>query len=716
MDTRLRHGVAVVAAILLMAATGVVAWADPPSQVGRLNLIEGTVSFRPGTMDDWAPAVLNYPLTEGDQLWAEQGSRAEMHVGPSAIRLGSGTDFTFVALEDDAVQVRLSAGSVNLRLRRLDPGEIFEIDTPNAIVILDTAGSYRIDVQEDGEGTSVIARQGSVQITAGNGMLSVGPGQEGYVSGSDSLAYSVRAAGAPDSLDAWSIARDAREDSLPSLRWVSREMIGVEDLDEYGTWVTVAAYGMVWQPPRVPAGWAPYHFGRWAWVEPWGWTWIDSAPWGFAPFHYGRWANYAGRWVWVPGPVVARPVYAPALVVFVGGDAWRPAGGEGIGWFPLGPREPYIPPFAASARYLQSVNSGSTTVLTPETITRFDAVRFRWVNRDIPRAVTVVPRQAFIMSRPVDGAAVLVPQTDVVRAPVMGMTPPLVPQRESVFVQPQGPRAPVPRPPEVVMNRPVYAGRTPPVAPVPFDARQQQLRANPGRPVDPTLLPGLRPAVPVRQPPVRQFGAPPQGPQPMQPQQQVQPQRPQPMQPQQQVQPQRPQPTQPQQPQQQVQPQRPQPQQPQQQVQPQRPQPQQPQAQQQQQQVQPQRPQPTQPQQQERPQQSQQQERPQQQQPQAQQQQQQTQPQAQSQQGAGAKQLINTLRTQSLPSVERRLASLRGKKGVKADLNAIQRQIQEARSFLSGADSDVAQGRNDQAMQKAQSAQQRIAQIEATLS
>src|SRR2546428_7576392 len=37
----------------------------------------------------------------------------------------------------------------------------------------------------------------------------------------------------------------------------------------------------------------------------------------FRSFHYGRWAYARNEWLWVPGPVVARPVYAPALVAFV---------------------------------------------------------------------------------------------------------------------------------------------------------------------------------------------------------------------------------------------------------------------------------------------------------------------------------------------------------------------------------------------------------------
>ncbi len=70
---------------------------------------------------------------------------------------------------------------------------------------------------------------------------------------------------------------------------------------------------------EVPAGWAPYRNGHWAWIDPWGWTWVDDAPWGFAPFHYGRWTVVDDRWGWVPGPVRQRAVYAPALVAFIGG-------------------------------------------------------------------------------------------------------------------------------------------------------------------------------------------------------------------------------------------------------------------------------------------------------------------------------------------------------------------------------------------------------------
>ena len=156
-------------------------------------------------------------------------------------------------------------------------------------------------------------------------------------------------------------SRDEREARSLSLRYVSREMAGYEDLDEYGTWYSEPEDGYVWRPRHVAVGWAPYRHGHWAWVEPWGWTWIDDAPWGFAPFHYGRWAFLRGSWCWVPGAYVARPIYAPALVAFIGGRNWGFSfgvsfgRGPAIGWFPLGPREFYYPAYRASHVYIRNL-------------------------------------------------------------------------------------------------------------------------------------------------------------------------------------------------------------------------------------------------------------------------------------------------------------------------------------------------------------------------
>ena len=166
---KFRFVLALVAGAILCASS---AWADPPSQVGRLSLISGSVSFQPGNLDEWAPATLNYPLSEGDHLWTDAGARAEVQLFSSAIRLNSNTEFSFLNLDDETVQVRLTQGSLNISVRALDEGTAFEIDTPNATVSVLAAGSYRVDVGPTGD-TSVTVRSGDTEVTAGENAYDV---------------------------------------------------------------------------------------------------------------------------------------------------------------------------------------------------------------------------------------------------------------------------------------------------------------------------------------------------------------------------------------------------------------------------------------------------------------------------------------------------------------------------------------------------------------
>src|SRR5436190_1862189 len=295
---------------------------DPPSRVGRLSYLSGPVSFRPGDVDDWTDATINYPLHNGDHLWTDSDARAEITVGSSAFRLAPQSAYGFLALDDRTVQVRLSQGSLNVRVRDLGESESLEIDTPSGAVTLLRSGVYRVDVDSTGDTTSVTVRRGEAEVTASGSAFPVHPEQTAMVVGGDSPTYDVRDAIRSDDWEDWCASRDRRWDDARSSRYVSRDVIGYEDLDDNGEWRTTPDYGPVWVPRTVATGWAPYRYGHWAWVEPWGWTWIDDAPWGFAPFHYGRWVYVGNGWAWVPGRVVARPVYAPALVVFVGGRNW----------------------------------------------------------------------------------------------------------------------------------------------------------------------------------------------------------------------------------------------------------------------------------------------------------------------------------------------------------------------------------------------------------
>src|SRR5581483_10095762 len=208
--------------------------------------------------------------------------------------------------------------AVNIRLRQLQDSEVFEVDTPNAAVSLLRPGWYRINVDAAGN-TRVTDRLGEAEVTALGSAFTVHPQEVAAITGTDTPTFDIQPALPPDSWDNWCSGRDRREEQAKSVQYVSREMVGYEDLDVYGVWRPVPEYGVVWVPANVPPGWAPYRYGHWIWVERWGWTWVDDMPWGFAPFHYGRWAHVESTGVWVPGRPAPRPVYAPALVAFVGG-------------------------------------------------------------------------------------------------------------------------------------------------------------------------------------------------------------------------------------------------------------------------------------------------------------------------------------------------------------------------------------------------------------
>jgi uncharacterized protein DUF6600/FecR-like protein len=482
--------------IVLLGAAAVflgTAQTDPPGRVARLNYSNGQVSFRPGDVDDWLPAEVNRPLTSGDHLWTDEGARAELHIGTAALRLNSRTAFQFLNLDDNIVQIRLTEGSLNVHLRTLGERETFEVDTPNTSVALLRTGDYRIDVNPDNFVTAVTVRGGEGEVTGTGQAFSVRAGEQARITGSDSLSYDTAGAPPVDEWDNFCVARDRSEAQSQSARYVPREMVGYQDLDTYGTWRNVPEYGPVWAPRTVAVGWSPYHNGHWAWVEPWGWTWVDDAPWGFAPFHYGRWV-YVGYWAWIPGPVAVRPVYAPALVAFVGGPRFSLAVGfgggvAGVAWFPLGPREVYVPAYGASAVYINRVNVTNTTIVNNITVTNINATNVRYVNREVPGAVTAVPQNAFASARPVQGAAVPVRAEALQSAEVMNAAP-VAPSRASVVGNYGGAR--VAQPPVSIQSRAVVTRTAPPPAPVPFAQRQQALAANPGRPLDSGQMQELR--------------------------------------------------------------------------------------------------------------------------------------------------------------------------------------------------------------------------------
>ncbi|MEW6213365.1 MAG: DUF6600 domain-containing protein, partial [Acidobacteriota bacterium] len=336
---------------------------DQTERVARLTFIEGDVSFlRVGT-SEWADTAENIPLLTGDQIYTSRGAKAEIQLSRgNYIRLSEQTSLTFTEFSDTVAQFEVTEGSLLVRLERFGAAfSRFEVDTPNAAMLLKQDGLYRINVRGD-DFSEMIARDGSAEVTTDDGVFTVREGYRLTVDTSSNGRLDIARDSSRDHWDQWSSDRDTTIDRVTvnlapdyvrSYETNYNSFYGASDLYDYGTWTSYGSYGNCWVP-RVSSGWAPYRFGQWIWLPRLGWTWWSSEPWGWAPYHHGRWVFLNGLgWAWVPG--FNRFGYRyyrwrPALVGFFNCPTPR---GQYIGWYPLRPGERWRRPDRRDHSHLQ---------------------------------------------------------------------------------------------------------------------------------------------------------------------------------------------------------------------------------------------------------------------------------------------------------------------------------------------------------------------------
>ena len=442
---------------------------DIRETVARVSYTSGDTSFSRGDdPDEWQDLDVNVPMSYGDRVYTGERGRLELQLGGgNAARLDARTDLTALNLTQDAKQLSLGTGTGSFQIRSLGDTESFEVDTPNAAVTFERAGEYRIDVDESGD-TRVGVIRGRATVAAGGGEVSLDPGEEMDVRGLDEPRYDVVSLGRRDGFDDWVDAREQRIERARSYNYVSRDIPGGEELDEYGRWVTIPSYGTVWTPTTVAVGWRPYYDGHWIWQDPWGWTWVGSEPWGWAPYHYGRWVFWTGRWYWVPvRATVVQPVYAPALVAFVGGGpGWSISVGSGyVGWFPLAPVDPFYPWYGRRAEYV-----------APTQVTYVNRVHVTVVNK------TTFVSGGFVRTNVVRDTNVV---REVSRTPVSGGALPLVPAKGALRVSTRSEQAHFLRPARPAKT--VVVRTAPPPAPLPFERKTMLIRERRGAPVTPSV-------------------------------------------------------------------------------------------------------------------------------------------------------------------------------------------------------------------------------------
>lgn len=397
---------------------------DPPGRIGRINYTEGTASFAPAGDDEFTDANLNRPLAVGDKLWTDKGVRAELQMGSAAVRMDGRTQLTVLALDDQSTQLSVTQGTVYVRVRSLPEGENFEVDTPNLAWRASYPGDYRIDVDAQRGTTRVTIHSGTGAVYGEKGQaLPMGGGQQIVFKGRALAQVDSHEQPPQDNFDRWAIERNRREDQSVAARYVPREVVGYQLLDAAGQWQQDTGYGVVWYPQNAK-DWAPYRNGRWEWIAPWGWTWIDDAPWAFITSHYGRWALVGNKWGWVPGRMGLRPIYAPALVAFVGsGNSPLVVGGkQAVAWFPLAPGEAWQPGYPATPLYISSVNANMPPVQAGGS----------YAYQRKPEAMTAVALDDFQRGKSSKGNAIRVAANMLASAQVA--PPPAMPERAKTMV------------------------------------------------------------------------------------------------------------------------------------------------------------------------------------------------------------------------------------------------------------------------------------------
>jgi len=473
-------GFAVIFFAFALISPGLSAAQERYPSVARISFVSGPVSYSRGDdPDEWDDAIENVPLTIGDRIYAPEDGRAELQL-PSGnfVRLAPRSYFSALNLSDDIKQFYLGEGASSFNIRRLRSDEVIEIDTPNVSVTLDQPGRYRIAVDENGN-SRISVRRGRVIVAASGRQITV-ENSEIRIYGTDSPRYEIVGLPATDAFDRWVAERDDRFDRAYSgaSRYASEEIIGVEDLSDYGRWENIPEYGYAWTPSVVAAGWAPFSVGRWFWQDPWGWTWISGERWGWATSHYGRWMPYRSRWYWVPVRPRTRVIYAPACVEFVRVR-------DHVGWFPLHPRDRFIPWWERRDR--RSINQNIT-----------------YVNRPY---VTVVNQNTFISARPVTKHivrdAVVLREASSARMTSESLP---IPSRSSLRIvsetgerRNQGPSA-------NVLARAAVVRTAPPAPPPTFQEKLPEIQKSQGKPIAPSTAVALTsqndktraPRVPIR--------------------------------------------------------------------------------------------------------------------------------------------------------------------------------------------------------------------------
>jgi hypothetical protein len=127
----------------------------------HLHHAEGSVAYAPPGDKEWHDVQPRRLLKRGDRLWTDRGSRAEVQAGGHAVRLNGETQLVMENVSETATQLSLTQGSISATVTSMNPGDSFEVGTPNLAFRARQVGDYRIDVDSKQGLTRVVVLSGS---------------------------------------------------------------------------------------------------------------------------------------------------------------------------------------------------------------------------------------------------------------------------------------------------------------------------------------------------------------------------------------------------------------------------------------------------------------------------------------------------------------------------------------------------------------------------
>src|SRR5690349_10139019 len=122
---------------------------DIPGRVGRLSYVDGSVGLYQDPDRGWDAGYVNSPITSRNSVWTDPGARAEVVVGPMALRLDETSQLDVSLLDDAMFDATLERGAADVSIRHFHAGDTVRLSTPRASFLLQGQGRYRLDADPD---------------------------------------------------------------------------------------------------------------------------------------------------------------------------------------------------------------------------------------------------------------------------------------------------------------------------------------------------------------------------------------------------------------------------------------------------------------------------------------------------------------------------------------------------------------------------------------